>query len=89
MKITKLIIFIIVILSLTQILLTHRLSTTGEEVRLQELKIADLEQENRKLTEEINEVGSLAKISLQAAGLGLVRTSQVVHLVEQIPVALK
>ena len=44
---------------------------------------------NRRLAQEINQMGSLSKISLQAESLGLTRATQVLHLTVQAPVALE
>jgi len=89
MKITKLVILVVITLSLVQIFISHSLSTTGEKIKLQELKIDELNRKNQVLFQEIGDLGSLAKISSQASELGFVRTSQVVHLPLQVPVALK
>ena len=54
-----------------------------------EQKASELQAENMLLTSDINKMGSLAEISNKARDLGLVRTTQVVHLSEEVPVAVK
>lgn len=83
------IVVLVVVLALVQLAISHGLASFGEKVRQAE-KIATIkEQENKSLAEEIGRMGSLARVSSQASQLGLVRTTQVLHLVPQIPVALK
>lgn len=88
-KLVILVTGLVLILSLIQIVITHNLATLGENVRALENEADQLGQTRRILTEEINKLGSLSTISIQAEKLGLVRTTQVLHLAPQIPVALK
>jgi cell division protein FtsL len=88
-KLLLVIIVIIVFLSLTQLAISHNLATAGEKVRQLELQAAQLEKENAAITAEINKIGSLARIAEEAQKLGLVKTTQVLHLTPEIPVALK
>jgi cell division protein FtsL len=88
-KLSLLVILTVITLSLVQIVISHHLSTSGEKIRQMEDRIALLEQENRTLNGEIGSVGSLSSISAKASELGLVRTSQIQHFAEQIPVALR
>ena len=78
---------VVVFLALVQIVLTHRLATLGEKLRQLEKRSLVLSQENHFLAEEIGQMGSLAEISGRAEKIGLVRSSRVVHLIPQIPVA--
>ncbi len=79
----------VVVLALVQLVISHHLASLGGKVRQAE-KIAILkEQENKSLAEDIGRMGSLARVSSQAQSLGFVRTTQVLHLAPQIPVALK
>ena len=92
MKRTKLLIIIgglVLVLTAVELIVCYRLAAAGEEVRRWENRSAELEQQNRILTTEISQTGSLAKISSQAQDLGFVRSTQVWHLTSQIPVALK
>jgi len=80
---------LVLILALTQLVVSYYLATLGEKLRQLEAKAAKLQQENRALAEEISGNGSLSKISLKAQELGFTRTTAVLHLTPQIPVALK
>jgi cell division protein FtsL len=75
-------------LALAQLTITYGLSTTGGRMRQLEEKAETLSQQNRVLTEEINQMGSLTRIAQQAQSLGLVKANQVLYLVPQVPVAL-
>lgn len=91
-KKSKLIVIItalVLVLALTQLVVSHHLATLGGKLRELETKITQLQQENGVLAEEISNVASLSKISLKAEELGFVRTTAVLHLTPQIPVALK
>ncbi len=88
-KLVSIIIFIVAALCLGEILISHHLVTAGEKLRLLEEKEANLKNEQRVLVEEIGQITSLSKISLKAQELGLVRTTQVLHLVPQLPIAKK
>lgn len=80
---------LVVILALVQLVISYRLATVGEKVRQWEKKATQLEQENRILAEEINQVGALSGLAMEAEKMGFARSSQVLHLIPQIPVALK
>ncbi len=80
---------LVLILALAQLVVSYYLATLGEKLRQLEAKAAQLQQENRVLAEEISNNGSLSKISLKAQELGFTRTTAVLHLTPQIPVALK
>ena len=81
--------FLVLVLSLVQLFCSHRLATAGAAVAFYEEKTLTLQETNQRLDQEINQMGSLSKISLQAESLGLVRTSQVLHLTPQAPIALE
>lgn len=83
------IICVVIILSLVQLVISHNLASAGEKVRQLEIKTAQLEQENNALRGEINKTASLARITEEAKTLGLVKTTTVLHLTPEIPVALK
>ncbi|MGB9706664.1 MAG: hypothetical protein ACPLXP_01125 [Microgenomates group bacterium] len=80
---------LVLLLALAQLVVSHNLATLGGKLRQLEEKAAQLEEETRILTEEISSSTSLSKISLKAEELGFVRTTAVLHLTPQIPVALK
>ena len=88
----KLVIFIIslvIVLSLVQLTISYWLATTGEKMRQWEEKTTLLEQQNKILSEEINRLGSLARVNEEARSLGLVKATNVLYLTPQIPVALE
>lgn len=87
-KLTFIIVGLILILLLIQLFITHRLATAGEVVKEFETKAFQIDQENTVLKEEISKMGSLSRISQEAKKLGLVRTSSILYLTSQIPVAL-
>lgn len=88
-KIMIIITAVVLILALAQLTVSHHLATLGGKLRELEAKINQLQQENGVLAEEISNVASLSKISLKAQEFGFVRTTAVLHLTPQIPVALK
>lgn len=87
-KLIWLIFSLIFLLFLAQLVVSHRLATAGETVKRLEVEAKELSEENTLLKEEIGRMGSLSRISSEAAKLGLSRSSQVLHLTPQIPVAL-
>ena len=95
MKIKKkknLIIFIfslVLVLSLVQLVISHRLATLGEKIRFLEKETSQIEQEIIVLNEQLGGIASLSNVSFQAKDLGFQKATQVWHLTSQIPVALK
>lgn len=87
-KLIWLIFALICLLFSVQLVVSHRLATAGEVVKKLESEAKKLSQDNTLLKEEISKMGSLSQISSEAAKLGLGRSSQVLHLTPQIPVAL-
>jgi len=87
-QLTFIVITLVLILSLVQLLISHRLATTGEVVKKLEIRASQVEKENAFLEEEISQKGSLSEVSQKAEQLGLVRTSSILYLTSQIPVAL-
>lgn len=87
-KLIWLIFALIFVLFFAQLVVSHRLATAGETVKKFEVEAGRLSEENTLLKEEIGRMGSLSRISSEAARLGLSRASQVLHLTPQIPVAL-
>lgn len=87
-KLIFLIIFLVIGLSLAQLIISHKLATLGGSMRQLEEKQAYLAEENKKLNEEINQMGSLSLIASRAEEMGLVKAKKVLHLTPQIPVAL-
>lgn len=87
-RLTLMVICLVLILCLIQLFISHRLATTGQVVKEFELKAAKIEQENKLLEEEISQKGSLTVVSQKAEQLGLTRTTSILYLTSQIPVAL-
>jgi flagellar basal body-associated protein FliL len=83
------IVLLVCLLALGQLVVSHYLATMGEQLSLLEARANQLERENQILEEEIKAIGSLSKISLRAKELGFVKTTAVLHLTSQLPVALK
>jgi cell division protein FtsL len=87
-KLTSLILGLVLILSLVQLFISHRLATSGERVKEFEVRADQIKEENALLEEEVGQMGSLSRVSREAEKLGLVRTSSILYLTSQIPVAL-
>lgn len=87
-KLIWLIFVLIFFLFSAQLAVSHRLATAGETVKKFEVEADRLSEESTFLKEEIGRMGSLSRISSEAARLGLNRASQVLHLTPQVPVAL-
>lgn len=87
-KLTFVVFGLVLLLCLIQLFISHRLAVAGEEVKKLEIKAAQIEKENVFLEEEISSMGSLSRIYQEAERLGFVRTSSVLYLTSQIPVAL-
>lgn len=79
---------VVLVLALVQLFISHRLATAGEKVEQFEIRTVQIEQENSLLKEKIGQMGALSRISQEAKKLGLVRTSKILYLTSQIPVAL-
>lgn len=88
-KLLILITILITGLSLTQLVISHGLATTGGKMRQLEEKASALTEQNRILTEEINQMGSLTHVASEAQKLGLIEANQIFHLSPQVPVALE
>lgn len=80
---------LVFILAAIQLVISHQLATTGEQIRRLEKETYELETKSRLLIEEISQVGSLSQIAQKAEALGLQRNSQVVYFTPAISVALK
>lgn len=87
-KISVIIFTIVFLLSMVQLVIAHNLATAGEKVRLLETQISLLEKENNKLSAEISQTASLARIAGEAEKLGLTKATQVLRLTPEIPVAM-
>ena len=78
---------LVLLLTFVQFVISYRLATMGDRVRKAESRAVELEANNHLLTSQINKMGSLLEISTKANNLGFVRTTQVVHLKQEVPVA--
>ena len=87
-RLTSFILGLVLVLCLVQLFISHRLATSGERVREFEVRAEQIKTENNLLEEEISQMGALSRISQEAEELGLVRTSNILYLTSQIPVAL-
>jgi len=83
-----LIIVFVVGLALVQLVITHRLATDGETVKELEIKASRLDEKNELIRQEINQLGSLRRISQEAEKLGFVRQNSLLHLTPEVPVAM-
>lgn len=88
----KLLIFIfslVLILSLLQLVISHRLATLGEKIRFLEDETKEKEDQNLTLTQQIADLASLRQVASRAVQLGLIKADRIVSISPQIPVALK
>lgn len=83
-----LIITFVVGLALVQLVITHRLATVGEAVKELEIEASRFEEKNELFRQEINQLGSLRRISQEAEKLGFVRQNDLLHLTPEVPVAM-
>jgi len=79
----------VLILAAVQLVISHRLATTGSRIRHLEEQTHQLQAANQQLREELGRVASLSKIAVKAEQLGLQREPDVVYLPSQVSVALK
>lgn len=87
-KLICLIVGLVLLLAGFQLVITQRLAAAGEKVKQLEARAIQVESANLLLEEEIAQTGSLTLLIQKAQKLGFVRTSQVIHLTPQLPVAL-
>jgi len=83
-----LIIAFVIGLALVQLVLTHRLATAGEVIKELEIEASRIEEKNELFRQEINQLGSLRRISQEAEKLGFVRQNSLLHLTPEVPVAM-
>lgn len=83
-----LIIAFVIGLALVQLVITHRLATAGEAVKELEIEASRLKEKNELFRQEINQLGSLRRISQEAEKLGFVRQNSLLHLIPEVPVAM-
>ncbi|MBU3956689.1 hypothetical protein KKI19_00190 [Patescibacteria group bacterium] len=83
-----LIIAFVIGLALVQLVITHRLATAGEAVKELEIEASRLKEKNELFRQEINQLGSLRRISQEAGKLGFIRQNSLLHLTPEVPVAM-
>lgn len=91
-KKSSLIVFVfslVLVLSLVQLIISHRLATLGEKIRFFEKETSQIEQEIIVLNEQLGGIASLSNVAFQAEELGLQKATQIWHLTPQVPVVLK
>ena len=82
-------VFVIISLTMVQVVVSNRLSTTGLALGKLEESISEYKNENTVLKEKVLIVSSLTYIASSAAKLGFVQTKTPVFLSTPLPLALK
>lgn len=80
---------LIILLALVQVVFSNHLATFGVKIREYQERQEQLLTQKGRLEQEIVSLSSLSRIASESAKLGLVKASSIVHLDEEIPVALK
>lgn len=83
------VILVVVILSITQVIVSNSLSTTGFELGKIQDEMKRYQTENALLSERLLTESSLTHISSTAAQLGFVEAKNQVYLGTPLPLALK
>lgn len=86
---TLLTFFTVVILALSQVVLSNHLAILGEKIKTHQDQIDKLTLENTQLEGELSRSWSLVTLSEEAQKIGLVKANSIIYLAPQIPVALK
>lgn len=79
---------LVISLALIQLVITHRLATSGGAIRELEIKAQRLEDKSELLRQEITQLGSLRRVAQKAEELGFVRNNSLLHLIPELPVAM-
>lgn len=79
--------FLLLVLSIFQVVMLNQFSTIGEELNKISQKIERQEAENSLYSEKIASASSIAIISERSENLGLVKTSDLLSLEQAPPVA--
>lgn len=77
------------LLSLTKVLMSAKLATTGVELTQIANQSQDLTSRNRQYEELITGKSSFQRISSEATKLGLEPSKKIVNLASEIPIALR
>ena len=83
----KLFILTVLLLLVVQVLVSNRLSTTGERITKIDEEIEKIEEENDSLEKEIASSSSLLILRERASLLGFQKTALTFNLFEKLPVA--
>lgn len=75
-------------LALAQLVITHRLATDGGAIKELEIEASRIGEKNELLRQEINQLGSLRRISQEAEKLGFIHQNSLLHLTPEVPVAM-
>jgi cell division protein FtsL len=78
----------VILLAVVQLVLTHRLATSGEAMKELEIKSERLKEKNELLKEETTALGSLRRIAQKAEEMGFVAQNNLLPLKPEIPVAM-
>ena len=85
--IVSLILCVVVVLSLIQVVVANRLSTTGIEVSKMQQTIRDYKHKNAILKEKILKEAAFTEIASKAATLGFVESKNNLYLSTPLPLA--
>jgi cell division protein FtsL len=87
--ILAIVIFTVIALSVTQVVVSNRLSTAGIEVGEIEDQIREYKAQNSILSEKIFQASSLSNISSKASKLGFIEGKSQLVLKTSLPLAVK
>ena len=82
-------VFLILVLSVVQVIVSNRLSTTGTELGKLQDDISNFKKENAILREKVLVASSLDRIASSAAELGFTDTKTHVFISAPLPIALQ
>lgn len=88
-KASYLIYFLVVILSVLQIIISNRLSHFGKKISELTQKTNEISLENERIKKKIASSSSLTTLSFKAKELGLTKKTEVIYLDKLFPVAQK
>ena len=80
--------FLVIILTLVQLGLTHHLATSGGAIRELEIETQRLKEKNEVLRQETTALGSLRRVAQKATEMGFVAQNDLLPLKPEIPVAM-
>ena len=88
-KLTFLVIFFVIILSVANLWVSNILATTGERLKLLQSRRENLENQNERLYQQIISLSTLEVIENKAKTLGMLPIETTLNLSPQSPVAMK